>query len=194
MGRTAVVGRDRWPNGRLKPETAPPALVKRIVDDAKRGAADPRLGSVLGHYRLTDVLSDREFSAGDLFAKIVAVHDRLKGLPKRSARSPSFEIGYGSSVYSDIADDDAIAALAMAGGRKSLAAFDNLNVAAVLSAERRLRRAENAVISAIGRAGLRLVSAVCVEDRRVLPTDHAALKSGLAAIADAFDLTARGRR
>lgn len=85
----------RYPSGKLKPvdqrdKGLAPAVVRRIVDLAKRGANDPRLGSAVGMLHLCGDVSARQFAAASRYAKIRGRYDRAMGMPGRFTLSPDY--------------------------------------------------------------------------------------------------------
>lgn len=102
MPRKRAFGRPRYPGGKLKPigETSP-TLIRRMIDQARRGAGNPLLGSELGRLCLNGVISDREFSAGVRYGVIVGRYHRLKGLPSPHLKSAAFMDGYGRTLADD---------------------------------------------------------------------------------------------
>lgn len=100
QGRPRILG-DRYPSGQLKPRNkqpdgTPPAKIRRAVDLALHGAADPLLATPLGWLRLHGKLTDSQVAAGVAYAKLRGQADRAMGLTRRSIASPSYEVGYGS--------------------------------------------------------------------------------------------------
>jgi hypothetical protein len=100
QGRPRIPG-DRYPSGQLKPRSkqpdgTPPAKIRRAVDLALHGAADPLLATPLGWLRLHGKLTDSQVAAGVAYAKLRGQADRAMGLTRRSIASPSYEVGYGS--------------------------------------------------------------------------------------------------
>lgn len=86
---------ERYPCGKLKPvdnrdKGFSPAVVKRIVEQAKRGATDPRLGSVIGVLHLTGEVTALQFAAASRYAKIRGRYDRAMGMPGRFTLSPDY--------------------------------------------------------------------------------------------------------
>src|SRR4051794_37895185 len=117
-GRTRKDG-PRYASGRLKPEPVgtPPAAVRRIVAMAESRALDATLASQLGWLRLHKAIGDKQFAAGAHFATVVGQYERLMGLPRRTARAPSYERGYGKGAeasYCTCATDSGEAATAAA--------------------------------------------------------------------------------
>ncbi len=99
-GRPRTSG-DRYPSGQLKPKSkqpdgTPPAKIRRMIDMAAHGAADPLLGTPLGWLRMHGKLTDSQTAAGVAYAKLRGQADRAMGLSRRSTASPSYEVGYGS--------------------------------------------------------------------------------------------------
>lgn len=88
MGRTRNAG-ERYPSGKLKtPATRPGAEIRRIVDLARRKAADPILGTPIGWLRLQNELSDLMVRAAETYATQRRAYDAAQGMGGRSARSP----------------------------------------------------------------------------------------------------------
>lgn len=86
---------ERYPSGQLRPLDSrqvgtPGAQVRRIVEMARRGSCDPRLGTAIGWLRLHDVLTDRQFAAAESYSRLRGRHDAVLGLKKRSPASPSY--------------------------------------------------------------------------------------------------------
>lgn len=107
--------RDRYPNGQTKHaqgEYASPAMVRRMLDDARLRCGDPRLGTVLGRMRLAGEINDRQYAAGMRYAEIVGAYDRTMGLPRRQAASPSYQSGRGGGSAGTLDDDRVIELLA----------------------------------------------------------------------------------
>lgn len=182
----------RYPSGKLKPETAPPAQVRRIIDEAKRRARDPLLGYELGRLRLNDVLTDSQTSAGLRFAALAGCYDRAKGLPRRTAKSPSYESGFASGGTSSQEDDEIIEALRNNGGDVVELAKTSDTVRAILRAERRYNAAASALDGA-GREAVRAVRALTLDDDTMPAIRHDALKRGLDALIAHFRLTGEFR-
>jgi hypothetical protein len=193
VARPKKSDRARYPSGKLKPETAPPVQVRRIIDEAKRAARDPLLGFELGRLRLTDVLTDSQTAAGMRFAAIVGAYDRTKGLPRRTAKSPSLEIGFGSAVATEREDDEIIEALRNNGGDVAELAKTSDIVRVVLKASKRYGDAL-ATLRAAGKSAERVVFAVALDDDVVECTRHHDLRRGLTALADHFRLTGQFRK
>lgn len=85
----------RYPSGKLKPfdsrdKGLAPAVVKRIVEQAKRGANDPRLGSAIGVLHLCGEVTARQFAAASRYAKVRGRYDRMMGMPGRFTLSPDY--------------------------------------------------------------------------------------------------------
>lgn len=88
-GRTRNSG-ERYPSGKLKtPATRPGAEIRRIVDLARRKAADPILGTPIGWLRLQNDISDLMVRAAETYATQRRAYDAAQGLAGRSARSSS---------------------------------------------------------------------------------------------------------
>jgi hypothetical protein len=89
---------DRYPSGKLKQDTAkeqPWARWKRIKDHAVRLGADPDMGTIIGRLSIAGTLTDREASAAIWVADIIGKYERLSGMPRRSAASPSYDRSFG---------------------------------------------------------------------------------------------------
>jgi hypothetical protein len=187
MSKTKLKDRSRYPCGKLKPETASPALIRRILTAAKRDASDPLLGSEIGRLRLNDVLDDTQAAAATRFASIVGTYDRVKGVPRRTAASPSYEIGFGGRGGDhDAHDDEVIAALAAGVGVMDVAR-NSPRTKALLRAERRYTDAM-ASLRFAGRTAELAVLAVAVRDEMVVVGHHPDLAAGLQALAGSFGL------
>lgn len=92
-----VSPRERHPAGKPVIEASKgkaPALVKRIMDHAVLIGADRRVATVLGRLRLEGVLTEIEMEAGLRYAEVVGEYERVKGHPRRSAKSPSYDDGF----------------------------------------------------------------------------------------------------
>lgn len=86
-GRTRKTG-ERYPSGKLKvAQTRPGAEIRRIVELAAKGAADPILGSPIGWLRLTGELSDLLVRAAEIYAMQRRAYDAAICSPSRTARS-----------------------------------------------------------------------------------------------------------
>lgn len=192
MARPRKNDRPRYPGGKLKPETAPPAQVRRIIDEAKRVARDPLLGFELGRLRLTDAITDSQAAAGMRFAAIAGAYDRAKGMPRRTAKSPSYELGFGSGP-SDREDEEIIEALRNNGGNVAELAKTSDVVRAVLQATKRYDEALLA-LKACGKAVERTVMAIALDDAVLECGRHADLRTGLTALAEHFRLTGQFRK
>lgn len=98
LGRKRQSG-DRYPSGKLKPAEkqpgTPPAKIRRAVDLALAGAADPMLATAVGWLRLHTILTDTQVAAAFAYAKQQGQYDSVMGMPRRSAASPAYGSGYG---------------------------------------------------------------------------------------------------
>lgn len=94
MGKKRKSG-ERYPSGDLKPERFPPTTVRRILDEARRQAVTPLLGSVVGVMLLDEKLTTPQFSALNEWASFVGKYDRLFGNKARTVKSPSYQAGLG---------------------------------------------------------------------------------------------------
>lgn len=92
---------ERYPSGKLKGAAkfrgTSPALVRRMIERAKDGAADPRIASVPGRLHLEGRLSERAYAAALSYAELRGRFHRVMGYRPRSAASPSYEEGYASA-------------------------------------------------------------------------------------------------
>ena len=170
-GRRRKAG-ERYPSGELKPPGPPPAQIKRMVAMAARGAADVLLATQLGWLRLEHVITDAQASAGVSFATLVGQHDAVLGLSHRSARSPSYELGFAGvrSWSAPEADSERVATL---------------------------RRRHDAAVACLQEAGPRVenvVRTVCIDDRVPDWVDRPLLLRGLDALARHFGVTRAGVR
>jgi hypothetical protein len=86
---------DRYPSGDKKPGVAPTVFF-RIREHGVRLGIDPRLSTVLGRMGLFRELSEAEVDAGFRIAEIYGRYEGLKGIPRRTAASPSYERGFGA--------------------------------------------------------------------------------------------------
>lgn len=109
MPRKRLPGKARYQNGRIKntkearrdEDDTPAGIVRRIIADAKRGAANPLLGSEIGILRLTKRLTDIHVAAGTELGELVGRYDAMKGLGSRHMKSPSYQTGFGLSLRAD---------------------------------------------------------------------------------------------
>ena len=110
----------RYASGNLKIPACyagpPPAQIKRLIDDALRGAADPRYGSVIGRLRLEGTLTDKQLSVAETYGRLRGRFDKVMGMPRRSAASVFYESGLASHTARGL-DEDAIAQLREEHGR-----------------------------------------------------------------------------
>ncbi|MFK4486697.1 hypothetical protein ABIA45_001775 [Bradyrhizobium sp. USDA 336] len=86
---------ERKANG-AKPHGVAPTAFFRIKEYGPRLGVDPRLTTVLGRMGMFKELSDAEVDAGFRIAEVYGRYEWLKGLPRRSAASPSYEHGFGT--------------------------------------------------------------------------------------------------
>lgn len=96
----------REPNGRPSraesDRAISPALVKRIIERAQAGAADPRLGSVVGRMLLAGDLSARQASAAWRWGEIAAAYAQAIHCPSvRPAVLVREHKGYDPDEISD---------------------------------------------------------------------------------------------
>lgn len=86
---------DRRASGHSKPGVAPTTFF-RIREHGVRLGLDPRLSTVLGRMGLFKELSEVEVDCGFKIAEIYGRYESLKGIPRRSAASPSYQAGFGA--------------------------------------------------------------------------------------------------
>lgn len=189
-----IKSRERYHCGKLRPdlerqETASPNMIRAIIDQAKRGAANPLLRTELGRLLLRDVLSGRQVMAGTRFAAVMGAYDRAKGLPRRSVASPSYQSGYGRSPQTDREDDEIIEALAGGAAVVDLAKHSP-RLKKVLKAERQYDGALDS-LSSLGYRVQKAVMAVAVYDEIIVSGEYLDLRAGLDALANHFRLTGR---
>ena len=113
-GRPALEGA-RYPSGKLKPadkrEGGPaPALIKRTVEAALRGAADPLYGTSLGQLFLRGEITASQLAAGNAFARLQGRYDRAMGMPCRFTASADYGVARAVSSKGPVTDDEAVAA------------------------------------------------------------------------------------
>lgn len=98
---------DRYPSGDKKPGVAP-TVWYRIREHAVRFGLDPRVSTVLGRMGMLRELSEAEVDAGFRIAEIYGRYESLKGIPRRTAASPSYERGFGDKDINldRLTDDD----------------------------------------------------------------------------------------
>lgn len=185
MARTRR-SRPRFPCGKLRPETASPAVIQSIIDQAKRRAENPLLRSEIGRLRLTDVLDNGQVMAATRFATICGAYDRAKGLPRRTLASPSYQSGYGSSNEADREDEAIISALARNGGNVLDLAQHSPRLMATLRATERYELAMAALL-AVGAKAASAVKDVAVYDEAVVTERHYYLRLGLNALIEHFE-------
>lgn len=151
-----------------------PALVKRIMDHAVALGADARCATVLGRMHLEGVITETEFAAGLLYAEDVGAWERIKGHPRRAARSPSFDSGFGR------ADVD-------------LEALERMDPEAADKVKRRIARQNRRIIKRYEKAQNEiphlpillstLIEQVCCNDMPVMAVHHPAVKAMLSNLA-----------
>lgn len=178
--------RPRYPCGKPRPETASPAVIQSIIDQAKRGAANPLLRSEIGRLRLTDVLDNAQVMAATRFAAICGAYDRAKGLPRRTVASPSYQSGYGSRDEADREDDAILSGLARNGGNVLDMAQHSPRLLATLRATERYELALAALL-AVGAKAASAVKDVAVYDEAVATERHHYLRLGLNALIEHFE-------
>lgn len=93
--RGAKAPADRYPSGDKKPGMAPTVFF-RIREYGGRLGIDPRLSTVLGRMGCFRELSEAEVDAGFRIAEVYGRYEHLKGIPRRTAASPSYERGFGA--------------------------------------------------------------------------------------------------
>jgi len=95
---------NRKPSGDLIQDIAP-AKLSRIVRAAKIKAVDPNLGTWVGWLRLRGILTNLQMAAALRWAALVGQYDRVQGMPRRSAKSPSYELGFGGNGQDNRPED-----------------------------------------------------------------------------------------
>lgn len=180
-----------YPCGKSRPEYAPPALVRRIVDQARKGAADPLLGTEVGRLRLDQVISDKQLAAAVRYAEVCADYDRLKGLPKRSAASPSYQAGLRRGGGNDAEDEAIVRELLRNGGDLAAVAKGNRRVRRIVRAVERHDDAQRAVASC-GMVVFKLLRRVVIYDEPCEWWRRPQLVRGLEALSKHFELTQKG--
>lgn len=192
IGRSRDNTRDRYACGKLKPKAKPeiasPAVVQRILDMALRGATDPAIGSVLGRLRLADHITTKQMSAGMRYAEMCAEHDRIKGIPRRTAASPSYQAGVGRAGGGDAEDEAIIAELLRNGGNVRELAKSNARMRVLVRIVVQHEAAQKALLQA-GERAWRLVRSAAIYDEPINAWDRPHLVRGLDALLAHFDLT-----
>ncbi len=126
VGRKPHAG-ERYASGGIKPvdkrdKGFSPVVVRRIVDLAQRGAADPRLASVVGVLHLTGEVTAVQFSAASHYAKVRGRYDRATGVPGRFTLSPDY--GAARAISSREPPSEADIETAKRQHREMMAAID----------------------------------------------------------------------
>lgn len=190
VGRPRIEARERYACGKAKskPEVASPAMVRRIINEARRGAADPALGSVIGQLRLRDLIDTRQMSAGLRYAELCADYDRMKGIPRRSAASPSYQAGLRRTGGNDAEDEGIVAELLRNGGDVRELAKKNARLRALVRIVTAHEAAQKALLEC-GQPVWRLVREVAIYDRTIDAWHRPQLIRGLDALMAHFDLT-----
>jgi hypothetical protein len=86
---------ERKANG-AKPQGVAPAVFYRIREHGVRLGVDPRLATVIGRMGMFKELSEAEVDAGFRIAEVYGRYEGMKGIPRRTAASPSYERGFGA--------------------------------------------------------------------------------------------------
>lgn len=101
-GYPAVSPRLRYASGqpaqREVIDAESPTLIQRLKAEVLPIARDNRLASKLGIYHLRGLITETECEAGFRYAQVVGAYDRLKGTPRRTAKSQSYEFGFGGET------------------------------------------------------------------------------------------------
>lgn len=176
--------RDRFPSGKLRPETASPGMIRTMIDRAKQAASDPLLRTEVGRLRLKDEITSQQAAAAMRYAAIVGAYDRVKGMPRRTLASPSYQSGYGGSQGADREDEEILAALA-AGADVTVLARGNDRLKATLRAQKRYEAARLALVG-VGSAAMRAVEDVVIYDEIIVAGRWSDLRAGLDALAKHF--------
>lgn len=146
---------ERYQSGKLRPaaEGIAPSLWARIKSDAMKAAGDPRLASELGRLsfegHLTNAQTAAGFRVGEIYQRWLR-HKRLRD----SAKSPSYEHGFGSADLAEERMDD-----------EQLATYE----AAIRTAEEEWARVDQE-IPVYPRELNGAIFDLCVHDRPVNPT------------------------
>jgi hypothetical protein len=162
LPRKKIQDRPRYPSGKLKPEFAAPTIVRRILNEALRSAANPLLGSTLGRFRLVDKIDNDQLSAGMRFAEIVANWHRVQGLPPPFPKGATLQIGLGKSLSGDTPEH-------------------------VIDAAGKAYKTAMKALEGGGRSAQRAVVSVAILDRSTL--DLVSLRAGLDLLKAHFHLT-----
>jgi hypothetical protein len=142
-------------------------LWRRIKDYGVKLGIDRRLGSEVGRLSLLGELTDTEAAAAFLVAEIYGRFERAEGR-RRSARSPSYEIGQGGEP-GEMADEEQRA-------RRARKQFFRLQ----------------ACLPAYPGGGRTVLEQVCCEDRSINSRHLDDLRGLLARVAAEFGLAAKG--
>ena len=82
---------ERYPGGKLKPFKAPaPVMVRRMLEAARAGAADPLLATPVGWLMLQRRLTPLQVSAAQAYALARTRYDQAIDAPPRTSASPSY--------------------------------------------------------------------------------------------------------
>lgn len=181
-GRPSKPG-PRHPGGKLvqqkKPTIEPvaPALWQRIAADAKRKAADERLGSELGRLYLHGELNSPQVSAGFRLGEIYGRYERYKG-KRRSTVSPSYESGRGDhSIAEELLEPETLEMIEDS-IRAATEAFEKLQT---------WFQANN-----IPRGVRNAIEDLCVEDRAISPVILPLVRTVLEMLGLLFGFTTAG--
>lgn len=180
--------RERYACGKMKPEVASPAEIRRIVEQAKKGAADARLGTVIGRLMLESKITRDQMVAAEHYAELCARYDRLKGMPRRSAASPSYQAGLRVSGSGDAEDEMIVAELLRNGGNVRMVAKKNARMRAIVRVVVAYDGAHGA-LKECGRRVFDLVQAAVLDDKPVESWLRPHLQRGLDALHAHFTLT-----
>lgn len=165
----------RYPGGR-KRDRLSPTLVYRIREHAIKLGADARLGTVLGTLGLHSVLSDAEVAAGFKCAEIIGRYEQLKGIPRRSAASPSYQRGFGNGGEID---------------------EHRLSPDQIKAHKRLVRRATKAYDKLLtifpNDKAKEIIERVCCDDERINPTLHPHLAACLHLLAEAWEMIPKSK-
>lgn len=188
-GRKPVEGA-RYESGRLKPahlrdvQTPPPTTIRRTMEAALRAAGDPRWGSAVGRMRLCRELTERQFAAAEAYGRLRGRFDKMKGLPRRSARSCLYDVEAGRPA--EEMSDEAIAALHEEHGAMLAGVEGGLGMARVAVTAGGARRALDAVVARQAHQA-RTGRTVAMLDRIVLD-DEAPLPGEMPLLTAALDV------
>lgn len=162
---------ERYASGRLKPDGASPVKVRKLFDLAMAHAVDPRWAEPLGMMLARQEVTDSEYEAGALYARLKRECSEACGTPPATPRSASLQAGSGRSPDAVESPDDVWASRKL---------------------RRRYARAREAVEKLLGGAAiLDVIERVCCELGEPSWTEKLFLKPGLKSLAEHFGISAK---